>query len=101
MVLSKSACDSPANSPMNHKIFFVVLRRYPSAAEVLGFCGFADGNLLTFGSESPNIASAMFLGVWDPVLGYPSDQDENYEKRRKVVIPSAIIRRKQALPGGG
>ena len=66
-----------------------------------GFCGFADGDLMPFGSESPDLESAWFPRVWSPVLGNPSNPDENYENRGKVVVSSVIIRRKQALPGGG
>ena len=66
-----------------------------------GFCGFADRNVMYFYSKSPNRVGALFLQVWDTVLGDSNDPDEKYETRVKVVISSAIIRRKQALPAGG
>ena len=56
---------------------------------------------MTFDSGIPNLVSALFLRVGSPVSGNPSDPDENYEHRGKVVISSAIIRRKQAVPVGG
>ena len=66
-----------------------------------GFCGFADRNFMYFYSKSPNRVGALFLQVCDPILGDSNDPDEKCENRGNVVIFSAIIRRKQALPGGG
>ena len=56
---------------------------------------------MVFYSESPNLVSALFLRVGSPVLGDSNGPGEKCENHGKVVIPSAIIRRKQALPGGG
>ena len=56
---------------------------------------------MVFYSESQNLVSALILRVRGPVLGDSNDPGEKCENHGKVVIPSAIIRRKQALPGGG
>ena len=56
---------------------------------------------MVFYSEGPNLVSALILRVASPVLGDSNDPGEKCENRGKVVIPSAIIRRKQALQAGG
>ena len=100
MVLSKSACDSPGNSPTNHKIFLMRCDLSWALRKYMNFAGLRTVILL-FYSESPNRVSALFLRVGSPVLDDSNDPDEKYGSRAKVVIFGAIIRRKQALPAGG
>ena len=74
---------------------------FPTAVEVHGFRGFADRNLMTFVSESPNLRNACFLRVGGPVFGDFDAPHGKSTERGKVQIIGVIIRRKHAFPGGG